>query len=246
MNIELIEQPAPTKNAKPLGGKAYGSTPHLPGSRVGPGDHHCHEGQRVICEEKARDKHDRVIVTEKLDGSNVAVAKVNGRVVALTRAGYAAITSPYPQHHYFGWWVEGRRDLFHCLLADGEMINGEWLALAHGTMYQLPHDPFVAFSMAVGKKRLPWDEVASRCAAAGITTPRVLSDGPPISVDAVKELIAISGHGAVDPVEGAVWRVESRGEFDFLAKWVSPAKEDGKYLHDITGHPETWLWKAAA
>jgi len=233
-------------NIKPLGGKAYGSTPHLPGSRVGPGDHHCHEGQRVICEEKARDKHDRVIVTEKLDGSCVAVANVDGRIVALTRAGYAAITSPYPQHHYFAWWVEGRKDLFKGMLDPGEMLNGEWLVLAHGTRYELPHDPFVAFSMARDKKRLPWDAIVARCAMFEIVLPRVLSDGPPISVAAVKELITASGHGALDPVEGAVWRVESRGEFDFLAKWVSPEKADGKYLTDITGHPEVWHWRAAA
>jgi hypothetical protein len=235
-----------TKNIKPLGGKAYGSTPHLPGSRMGPGDHHCHEGQRVICEEKARDKHDRIIVTEKLDGSNVAVAKINGRIVALTRAGYAAYTSPYPQHHYFAWWVDGRKKQFASLLNDGEMVNGEWMVLAHGTRYELPHDPFVAFSMAAGKKRLPWDEVVLRCAASEIVLPKLLSDGPPMSVAAVKELIATSGHGAVDPVEGAVWRVEYRGEFDFIAKWVSPDKQDGKYLTDITGHPEIWHWKPAA
>ena len=37
-----------TASKKPLGRKAYGSIPHLPGSRIGPGDHHCHEGQRRI------------------------------------------------------------------------------------------------------------------------------------------------------------------------------------------------------
>ena len=47
------------KGYKPLGGKAYGSIPHLIGSRVGPGDHHCHEGQARIATEKVRDKHDR-------------------------------------------------------------------------------------------------------------------------------------------------------------------------------------------
>ena len=54
---------------KTLGRKAYGSIGHLPNSRVGPKDHHVHEGQARICTVKARDKHDRVIVQEKLDGS---------------------------------------------------------------------------------------------------------------------------------------------------------------------------------
>jgi len=33
---------------KPLGIKSYGSIPHLPGSRIGIGDHKCHEGQERI------------------------------------------------------------------------------------------------------------------------------------------------------------------------------------------------------
>jgi hypothetical protein len=232
----------PIKNTKPLGGKAYGSTPHLPGSRVGPGDHHCHEGQERICTTRARDKHDRVIVTEKLDGSNVAVLKKGGAVLSLTRAGYLADTSPYAQHHYFARWVDQNTSRFDGMLAEGEMINGEWLALAHGTRYELPHDPFVAFSLGIGKTRHPWDEVAGRCKDFDVVLPRILSDGAPISVEAVRELIETSGHGAIDPVEGAVWRVESRGQYDFLAKWVSPDKQDGKYLNDITGHPEIWHW----
>lgn len=232
-------------SAKPLGGRAYGSTPHLIGSRLGIGDHHCHEGQHRICTEKVRDRHDRVIVTEKLDGSNVAVVKKEGKILALTRAGYLATTSPYPQHHYFAWWVDGRRAQFDALLGDGDMVNGEWLVLAHGTRYELPHDPFVAFSMAQGKSRYPWDYVVKATGNCGVPIPRVLSDGPPLCIDAMRELIATSGHGALDPVEGAVWRVERQGQFDFLAKWVAQDKADGKYLTDITGHPEVWNWRPA-
>lgn len=250
MDIELPPAVAPApKNVKPLGRKAYGSTAHLPGSRMGPADHHCHEGQRVICEVKARDKHDRVIVTEKLDGSNVAVAKKDGRILALTRAGYLAIDSPYPQHHFFAWWIEGQKTLFDKMLAEGEMINGEWLAMAHGTRYDSSHagfSPLVVFSIAQGKKRLPWDDVVARCTAYGVPVAKVLSDGPPISVEAVKALIEQSAHGATEAVEGAVWRVESRGQFDFLAKWVRAEKEDGKYLADKFGGATLWNVRAAS
>ena len=43
---------------------------------MGPGDH-VHAGQAEICTEKARDKHDKVIVQEKLDGSCVAAALID-------------------------------------------------------------------------------------------------------------------------------------------------------------------------
>ncbi len=62
-------------NAKPLGSKSYGHIPPLPGSRIGPGDHKCHSGQEQIATIKARDRHDTIIVQEKLDGSNVGVAR---------------------------------------------------------------------------------------------------------------------------------------------------------------------------
>ena len=86
---------------KPLGIKNYGSIPHLPGSRVGPGDHKCHEGQERIATRKTRDRHDCILVQEKLDGSNTGVARMDGAIYALTRAGYLATTSPYEQHIHF-------------------------------------------------------------------------------------------------------------------------------------------------
>jgi len=86
---------APGKTEKPMGRKAYGHICHLPGSRMGPGDHKLNEGQARILTEKARHRHDLIIVQEKLDGSNVAVARVNGVLIPLIRAGYPAISSKY-------------------------------------------------------------------------------------------------------------------------------------------------------
>ena len=54
------------KKRKPLGGKSYGSVPHLIGSRRGPMDFGVNEGQQRICCEKKRDRHDTIIVQEKL------------------------------------------------------------------------------------------------------------------------------------------------------------------------------------
>ena len=68
---------------------------------MGPADKHCHPGQAKIATVKERDKNDEVIVQEKLDRSNVGVAKINGQIVALTRAGYLASTSAFEQHHLF-------------------------------------------------------------------------------------------------------------------------------------------------
>lgn len=232
------------ESPKPLGGKAYGSIPHLRGSRIGPGDHQCHEGQAIICTERARDRHDRIIVQEKVDGSCVAVAKLDGRIIPLTRAGYRAHTSPFEQHQLFEAWVwEFAYERLERTLEEGERICGEWLAQAHGTRYRLPHEPFVAFDLIRDGRRLPFDMFFHRTREAGFTTPRLIHDGAPISVEAVVAQLEPSGHGAVDPVEGAVWRVERRGAVDFLAKFVRPDKLDGTYLSEISGGTAIWNWR---
>src|SRR3989442_5967093 len=96
--LKVDETTNDSRFVKPLGIKAYGSICHLPGSRLGPGDHKLNPGQAKILTEKTRDKHDLIIVQEKLDGSNVAVARVSSQLIPLGRAGYPAISSKYEQH----------------------------------------------------------------------------------------------------------------------------------------------------
>lgn len=227
---------------KPLGQKAYGHIPHLPGSRRGPGDHKCPEGQARICTEKIRDRHDLIIVQEKLDGSCVAVAKIGGEVVALGRSGYLAQTSKYEQHQLFSKWVRDNEDRFRSTLFEGERICGEWLAQAHGTRYDLPHEPFVAFDIMSRVTRLPYSHVEDRLGMV-FTLPKVLHIGGPFPIERAMELVVVSGHGALDLVEGAVWRVQRRGVVDFLAKYVRPDKQDGCYLPEVSGGSAIWNWR---
>lgn len=231
------------KPLKPLGHRAYGSIPHLPGSRRGPGDKGLTEHQASILTDRARDKHDVITVQEKLDGSCVAVAKIHGVITALIRAGYPACGSNYKQHHYFADWVSCQAPRFFALLQDGERCVGEWLMQAHGTKYSLPHEPFVVFDLMCEHDRKLSSEVKTRCEVQGFVTPRVIHIGSPIGIDAVVKMLEPSGHGAVDPVEGAVWRVERNGAVDFLGKYVRPDKVDGFYLENLSGKAPTYNWQ---
>jgi hypothetical protein len=215
---------------KPLGCKSYGSIPHFQGSRMGPADHHCSPGQQIIATQKARDKYDYIIVQEKLDGGNVGICKVNGKILAITRAGYLAETSPYRTHHAFKLWVEREQKRFGELLNEGERICGEWLLTAVGTKYNLPHEPFVPFDLIHGKIRYNFHEFKARIAYSGFTMAQTLNTGQPIDIESVMTMLEVSAHGAVEPVEGAIWRVERKNELDFLCKYVRPDKVDGKYL----------------
>ena len=245
-NSETEQSEKFEKPQKHLGRNAYGTIPHLPGSRVGTGEHHVDERQDQICTRKVRDIHDRVIVTEKLDGANVAVTKSRGTIIALGRSGHPVESSPWEHIQIFGEWVRNNEKRFSELLRPGESIHGEWLALAHGTKYDLFHEPFVVFDLKDEHgKRLPWDQIFKRSTDGGFITPRLISDGPPLSVDEVLPDIEWSGHGylSIDEVEGAVWRVESQNRFEFIAKWVRPDKVDGKYLPEVSGHPAVWHWR---
>lgn len=228
---------------KPLGTKAYGHIPHLPGSRLGPGDHCCHDGQARICTEKVRDKHDVIIVTEKLDGSNVCVARINGQCYALTRSGYLAMSSPYRQHHMFARWVYSNYERFLAVLEDGERLVGEWLAQAHATRYEIEAEPFVAFDLMKGKERLVTEDVITRLALGEFIYPYIIHTGGPISIKDAMQKLGKGYHGAIDPVEGAVWRVERCGKVDFLAKYVVPGKVDGRYLPEVSGNEAVWNWR---
>ena len=224
-----------TKPKKPLGGPAYGSIPHLPGSRRGPSDGGLSEQQARILLSETRDRLDIVTVSEKLDGSNVSVALHRGEIIPLTRAGYRATDSPFPQHYFFHRWVMKREDRFRALLNEGERVVGEWLIQAHGTRYALPHEPFVVFDIMEGKERRPYVSLCLR-AQPDFVLPKLLFRGSSgFSIEKALEGIEVSGHGAVDPVEGAVWRVERKGKVDFLGKYVRPGKVDGCYLEQKNG-----------
>ena len=222
---------------KPLGRKNYGSIGHFAGSRTSEGDFHVGEAQCKLLTDKTRDRYDLIIVQEKLDGSNVGVALVEGELIPLTRKGYHALTSPFEMHHYFAEWVDQNADRFKAVLKEGECICGEWLAQAHGTIYDLTDkEPFVAFDIMVEAERMPFIEFTKRVGYT-FATPTLIHIGQPISVRRALELHETNNYGA-DETEGVVYRMERKGKVDFLAKFVKHNKVDGKYLKD-----DIWNWK---
>jgi RNA ligase len=232
---------------KPLGIKNYGHIVHLSTSRMDANDHKSNDGQERIATVQKRDKFDEVFVQEKLDGSNVGVARLGERLLPLVRSGYLAESSPYEQHWQFANWVYQHADRFYAVLEDGERLCGEWLMQAHGTRYALQHEAFVAFDLMRGQERTPFDEFLQRIEAGNFITPKLLHRGEAISVQAVLKLLGQYGfHGALDTVEGAVWRVERAGVVDFLVKYVRLDKQDGLYLPEISGQTPVWNWRPEA
>lgn len=201
--------------------------------------------QAPICIKKAR-KGDTVIIQEKLDGSCCAVARIDGLIVPLNRAGWPAVSAPWLQHRYFHNWVMVNCDRFSWL-EEGERVVGEWLALAHSTRYKLWHEPFVPFDiMRKGKKKIDvratFSEFNERIVATRLITPFTISIGPAMPAeDALRFAQERNHHGAMDPIEGVVYRVEFEGRVGFLAKFVRADKVDGKYFAENYGE-DVWNW----
>lgn len=53
------------------------------------------------CNSQNANKYDQVFVQEKLDGSNVGVARIGDSIYPLGRAGYLTISSSHEQHRHF-------------------------------------------------------------------------------------------------------------------------------------------------
>jgi len=227
---------------KPLGIKAYGSIPHLPGSRRGPADKGLTEEQASILTDTCR-RGDRVIVTEKLDGSNTAVAKIEGQIIPLVRAGYRAASSRYKQHHLFEDWVMRQHSLFFALLEEGERACGEWLAQAHGTRYELSgRSPWTVFDLMKVQIRVPWDVLCDRVEGAGLTTVPTLHVGDALPLHLAMDKLGMGHYGTLDPPEGVVYRVENAKGVDFLGKYVRPELEPGRYFPENRNGEVLWNW----
>lgn len=227
-------------STKPLGRRAYGSIGHLPGSRLGPGDHHVPQGQADICCKQAR-SGDLIVVEEKLDGSCCAVARVGHNILALTRAGYLASTSPHEQHWLFAAWVLDNHHTFVAMLNDGERVVGEWIAQAHGTDYDCDQ-PFWVFDLIdAGNNRVCRQEFHDR--VYEVATPHEVHRGGAVPVDAAWHLLLAEEHAPASYLrEGLVYRVERKGRVEFMAKWVHPRKIDGLFLPEVSGRRAVWNW----
>lgn len=233
---------------KPLNGKAYGSIPHLPGSKFGNRD------DKGVDEKAARfflekaGKKDRIIVLEKVDGTCVSVANINGEIVPLIRAGFPAISSSFFQHRLFAMWVFKNLGVFQSL-NPGERICGEWLAQAHGTLYDLQgRSPFVAFDLFRENERQPYPELMKFCDQKIQFAPILIErERFGITIEEAMESLGELGHyGAKETAEGCVWRWERDGWREdpvrnpiMMAKFVRQEKEPGKYLGKFIG--DKWI-----
>ena len=162
----------------------YGSIPHLPGSKQGRDDIGLNEGQSKILTAKVRDRHDLVIVQEKLDGACVQILKKredNGMttLLPLSRSGILCQHHEFEHLRLFAAYctLPEVATFINAMLCDGETLCGEWLIAAHGTKYDLfPYQEwFAPFDILdKNRKRLPYMTLLQRARKASAIAKRRL------------------------------------------------------------------------
>lgn len=233
-------------------GKAYGSIKHLPHSRMSTDDQILHIDAAKRCTEKCRDG-DVVYVQEKLDGSCVSAYRpsVDGhqhKIIALGRGGDLAQNSQNEGRRLWAAFVEEHRERFLAVLEPDERIVGEWLCLVHGTRYTHILEPFVAFDILRGHERLGYAALQTRLQRGNWQMPLCIHQGGALSVDEAIQKLGSGAYQAMDPVEGAIWRIErlhgktKKIHVDLIAKYVRPDKIDGRFLPEKTGASALWNW----
>lgn len=215
------------------GVRNYHSIPHLSTSNLGVGDRYIDICQELLLTERRRDRQDQIIVTEKYDGSNLGILKMNGLIHPIVRRGYHTDSSPFEQHHRFTRWVSDREDIFHNILGEGDRLVVEWMVQVHGTHYQISGEPaiFLDYISASQQRMLytPFFEILERY---GLRAPRVLHWGDSVAPDKLVDTLneRTTGMWSIEPPEGMVYRLERLGKFKFTGKWVHADYVPGKYM----------------
>lgn len=214
---------------------SYGSIPHLSTSKLNQqADKKVDIASEGYLTKKKRNKNGIIIVTEKVDGSNVGIYKKDNKLYALSRKGFRCISSPYKHLRLFQDYVDQNIEKYMSLLGNGERICGEWMIKTMGLEYDVPHEPFISFDIFNEEnKRILYDDFSNRCASHDIIQAKLLHKGEAISIDDTMNILGNHGfHGCLDKPEGAVWRYEESGKLLIMAKYVREHKIDGIFMDD--------------
>ena len=165
-----------------------------------------------------------VVVEEKLDGANVSIwLDPNGWPQVASRSGKTHGDRGGQLGRANAWVAENAAAL-QLLLADDEVLYGEWLARTHSVGYDALPDWLVVLDL--------WDrehgfasiaERNRRAHEVGLATPPVVFQGRLGTLAALTELHSQSRLGS-EPAEGLVVRFERNGRLVTRAKWLAPSR----------------------
>lgn len=209
--------------------KNFGHIKHLTGSKmIDSGDSLLSIQEQYKYTTCKRDIHDKVIITEKIDGMNAGVVKINGLLYPISRRGYDVRTLP---EHFDNsellaetWldWVDKHYELYDSMLEEGERLAFENAILQHTLFYEFKGDPvFLLAKFTAKNKRINNSSLTELAQSRGVRQPPILNIGVAVQPQIILEQYPKGLVGVKGKMEGIVYNYEHQGEHVECAKFVS-------------------------
>lgn len=160
--------------------KGYSSIPHLSGSKMT-----SKEDIRLLNGEeyftiKTKEKKDKVLILEKIDGCCISVRRDGDTLIPATRNGFSIDDGQYAHIKAFLPFLEENKQVFLSALADGETVYGEWTFAEHGTPKSAYKKLFYPFDIVGVDGKIPYLDVQRRFDGVSekIGSPEVIAFSP--------------------------------------------------------------------
>lgn len=207
----------------------FGHIGHLRGSRmIDNEDTLINEAERVKFVLCKRDPKDDVIITEKIDGMNAGVVKLNGLLYPINKKGYDVRGMGMQRTELRAladsWtnWVDEHYEIYDDILEEGERLVFENAIMMHTLRYRFSGDPvFLLAKYDANNRKLIYDELCQIGKEYKLRQPPMLCRGVAIDPSLVINQYPKGLVGARDGIEGIVYSYEHAGQVEGCAKYVS-------------------------
>ena len=211
----------------------FSSIKHLSGSRLidDKDSYMSKEGQKKFVEKKLN-LLDNVIVTEKIDGMNAGLMRLNNEYYSLSRKGYDVRAKIFYEDKsinflFFFWAYYCSEFVQNYILMEGERLVFENVMMIHSLQYDFKKLQPI-FLLAVydkDNKRKNYDETRDIASSYGVQLPPILSERLPLKPEEIMRYYDKSLVGCKGLMEGLVYWYERYNNgiysYDGLAKFVS-------------------------
>ena len=226
----LLSKEIPTDKLIPSN---FSSIKHLSGSRLidDKDSYMSKEGQKKFVEKKLNSL-DNVIVTEKIDGMNAGLIRLNGEYYPLSRKGYDIRNKLIYEDNSINWlfffWSYYCSEFVNSfILMEGERLVFENVMMIHSLQYNFKKLQPI-FLLAVfdkDNKRKNYEETKRIAESYEAQVPPVLSERLPLKPEEIMKFYDKSLVGCKGLMEGLVYWydrfIDGEYFFDGLAKFVS-------------------------
>lgn len=207
----------------------FGLIGHLRGSKmIDKEDKLLSEEQQIKYAKRKRDKNDVIIITEKIDGMNAGIVKLNGLLYPINRKGYDVrlMGRLHKEVKLLGetWaaWVDEHYSLYDAILDEKEHLVFENCIIQHSLKYKFKCEPVFLLAKYNSKnKKINYKNLTDLAQKNNIQQPPLLNIGIAIPPELIINQYPKGKVGVRGEIEGIVYNYEHNEEHESCAKYVS-------------------------